>query len=685
VPGRSRTGPDRPPCTNSGVRESDGHGPVAPPGARKLPTVTDRPGRHGEGRQPPSAGGADDQRASFDLPVRSGHAQGSIDTETLIAIERAAASVVEPVSRLWHDVARSVDASVSPQTLDAVLRDSLETMARLLSVNAVAVLIANETGDELVARAAIWLSEEVTLGLGIRAGQGMAGRVLASRSPLVLGDLSTHPVVNPALRHSGLRSVVAVPLLSGDQPLGVLYAASYDLDRFAAEDAALLQVAGDRLAAALDRVRLFEREREARRTAAFFARAAQVLAEATDLRETLDRLALLAVGALGEICLIDVVGEDGQITRMVAKHRDPAMQPAVERLRTEFSPDPSGRHPGIRAILEGGSSWSTSMDDEFLRSTTVSDDHFELVKALGFRSYLTVPLAAARRVVGSVTCVSTSRPFAPEDISFAEQLASHVASVVDNARRYESAFRTSQILQSSLLPADLPTVPGLDVDVRYLTANRGIEVGGDFYDLVLLPSGAALFMIGDVAGHDRAAAAEMGRLRSAARALAGRADAPASLLAALRASWPLLGMDRMATALFGLLDPATGAVSAVSAGHYPPLVVSRRTASFAPVHAGAPLGVTATPDTASAPTGREWRATLLPGEVLLCYTDGAIDERVAGPAASMERLAAVAGGGALSAAEVCDRVVGLLDPTRSDDVALLALSLRRPVDEGQPG
>lgn len=605
----------------------------------------------------------------------------------MIAIERAAASVVEPVSRLWREVARSVDASFSPQTVDAVLRDSLDTMARLLSVQAVAVLVANDTGDELVARAAIGLSEEVTLGLGIRAGEGMAGRVLASRTPLVLADLSSHPVVNPVLRHSGLRSVVAVPLVSGDQPLGVLYAASYDLDRFTEEDAALLQVAGDRLAAALDRVRLFERERDARRTATFFARAAQVLAEATDLSETLDRLAVLAVGALGEICLIDVVGEDGQITRMVAKHRDPAMQASVDRLRSDFPPDPSGRHPAVRAILEGGSSWSTEMTDDFLRSTTVSDAHFELVKALGFRSYLTVPLAVPRRVVGSVTCVSTSRRFSPEDISFAEQLASHVASVVDNARRYESAFRTSQILQSSLLPANLPTVPGLDVDVRYLTANRGIEVGGDFYDLVLLPSGAVLFMIGDVAGHDRAAAAEMGRLRSAARALAVRASTPSSLLASLRESWPLLGMQRMATALFGLLDPWTGAVSAVSAGHYPPLVVSNAAASFASLRVETPLGVTAarapadvTP--AGSPAGREWRATLLRGEVLLCYTDGAIDERVAGAAASMQKLADVARDGALGAGAVCDRVVGALDPNRADDVALLALSLRPPDGPG---
>jgi len=622
---------------------------------------------------------AQGQPPIFDWPDPGTAAAPELDAGTLIAIERAAAAVVEPVSRLWREVATSADESVSPQSLDAVLRDSLETMARLLSVNTVAVLIANDAGDELVARAAVGLPEEVTLRIGIRAGSGMAGRVLENRKPLLVGDLSAMEVVNPALRNSGLRSVVAVPLSSGGETLGVLYAASYELNRFSASDASLLQVVGDRLAAALDRVRLFEREREARRMAAFFGRAAQVLAEAVDLRETLDRLAELAVGAIGEICLIDVMGEDGRIVRMVAKHRDAELQSAVERLRTEYPPDVEGRHPGILAILHGRSSWSSEMSDSFLRETTVSEGHFELVKSLGFRSYLTVPLVAQRRVVGAVTCVSTSRRFERDDMTFAEELARHVAAVVDNARRYESAFRTSQILQSSLLPGELAEIDGLRVAVRYLTANRGIEVGGDFYDLVALPSGMALFVIGDVAGHDRSAAAEMGRLRSAARALAGTSASPSALLSSLRASWELLGMQRMVTAVFGFVDPTSGSLALVSAGHYPPLLVSAGSASYVDVRSAPPLGVWGPPDHASAGC-EEWRGRLGSGQVLLCYTDGAIDERVAGPDESMERLAAVAARGAVTPPAVCDRVVEVIDPNRADDVALMALSLRPTAD-----
>lgn len=753
----------------------------------------------------------------------------NVDLGELLEIERAASGVVEPVSRLWLELTASADRVVTPRSLDAALRGALETMGRLLSANSLAILLANEAGNELTMRAAIGLSEELSVGLGIHAGEGMAGRVLKTREPLVVGDLSAIHVVNPVLRHSGLRSVAAVPLLSDDHPLGVVWAGSYERDRFTAADAELLQVVADRLGAALDRVRLFERERSARREAerlaeriariqrataelaatyssgdvaeamvrvlesdlpvwravwllrdeqleltasssdpppgwdrivalgddapqahvfrtghasygvttepgsteqswaalpvitrggpvgalamvadggdwftpderlllalivgqasqaferaqlvaaerqageraSFFASAAQVLAEADDLAETLDRLAGLAVSTIGEICLIDVIGEDGRIARMAAKHRDPGLQPLVERLRTEFPPDPEGKHPAVRAITSGESTWAEHISDEFLRETTVSDGHLALVRELGFHSYLTVPLVASGSVVGSVTCVSTSTRFSRDDMTFAEELARHVAAVVDTARSYESAFHTSQILQSSLLPGRLPEVAGVRVETRYLTANRGLEVGGDFYDVLSLPTGHVMFTVGDVAGHDRGAAAQMGHLRSAARALAGQASTPSSLISALRAAWPFLGFERIATAFVGLLDPSSGELSVASAGHYPPLVVAASGATFLPLVPSPPLGM-------EAPLAAEWHGKLGAGQVLIGYTDGAIDERVAGAEESMANLIRAAESGDVTPVAVCDRLVAAISSERADDVALLAVAI----------
>lgn len=789
-----------------------------------------------------------------------------LDVEKLVAVERAAVAAGEPVARFWRDLAASAETAVTPHSLDTLFRDSLQAMIRLLGVNTVAILLANETGDELVARAAIGLSEELTLGLGIRAGEGMAGRVLASRRPLLVGDLSAIHVVNPVLRDSGLRSVVAVPLLAGGHPLGVMYAASYEQDRFTEPDASLMELLADRLAAALDRVRLFERERAARRQAErladrigrmqrvtatftssatveelaaaltgalveeadggspwwaavwlldrtslvpvhhsthgaplpapvamdlgadrtpavaarrrravylagpkapprtvghllvghgppsidpdvspdepeepfaggafaavpilsedgcfgvlglayagwrpfdaderefidavvrqaslaldrarlsaerehlaamanFYAMAARELADASDLRETLERLADLSLQALGEICSIDMFDEDGRIVRMVAKHRDPALQPIVDRLRDEFTPELVGWHPAAEVLRSGVTRWSDHLGIEFLRGASPDPDHFALAQALGYRSYVTVPIVAGGGVMGALTVVSTSRSFAPDDVAMAEQLAHQVAGLIDNARRFDTAAHTSRVLQASLLPRQLPQVPGLSIHSRYLAGARALEVGGDFYDVYRLPTGQVAFAIGDVAGHDRSAAALMGHVRTATRALAGHTGCPAALVDAVRGTWSVLEFDRIATAIVGAVDPGTGAVALASAGHYPPLLVDGGpTATYLPLRPGPPFGVPAGPAV-------QWEGTLAAGQLLLLYTDGAVDERGTGIEASMAALAVAAAVPSPDPATVCDRVVARLTADRVDDAALLALRFDGP-------
>jgi hypothetical protein len=352
----------------------------------------------------------------------------------------------------------------------------------------------------------------------------------------------------------------------------------------------------------------------------------------------------------------------------VALHRDPSLQPLVDRLSRQYPPDPRGRHPVVDVIANGRTSWSQEMSDELLRDTTRDADHYALVKELSFRSYLAVPLLTGGEILGAVAIVSASRSFGPDDVAFAERLAQQVAAVVYNARRYDAAMRTAHILQSSLLPRTLPHLPGLQVDTRYLPGTRGLEVGGDFYDLVVLPSRRAGFMIGDVAGHDRDAAALMGQLRSAARALAGRVHSPASLIEELQWSWDLLGFDRIATALIGRLDPSNGDLILASAGHHPPLLLSPEGGRFLPVVPSAPLGAPATSAT-------NWEGRIDRSQTLLLYTDGVLDDRSGDGEGSMTRLARLAAAGDLHPTAVCERVVSELPTHRSDDVALLALRI----------
>ncbi len=195
------------------------------------------------------------------------------------------------------------------------------------------------------------------------------------------------------------------------------------------------------------------------------------------------------------------------------------------------------------------------------------------------------------------------------------------------------------------------------------------DAGGDFYDVVRLPRDRIGLLIGDVEGHDTVAAATMGQLRSASRALAGQVHEPCELIDALRWSWHLLGFTRFATALVVRLDPHTGEVSMASAGHLPPAHVrAGGEAHFADVEPSPPLGAPGSP-------ARGHELTLERGDLLFLYTDGLIEQRSVGLEERLDQLLAALWDPAEGPVdELCGRVLSRLGPSkRQDDVAILGL------------
>ena len=240
--------------------------------------------------------------------------------------------------------------------------------------------------------------------------------------------------------------------------------------------------------------------------------------------------------------------------------------------------------------------------------------------------------------------------------------------------------RVKESLQRAVLPARLPVVEGVELAARYLPADEPSLVGGDWYDAFCLPDGSVAVATGDVVGHDLDAAATMGQVRNALRAYAFGDDSPATVLARLNRLIIGLGDDGLATALFGRLDPVQGTFRWASGGHPPPLLIGAAGVRFLDNPAGMMVGADPAAVYAHAQT------SLDPGDLLVLYTDGLIEQRYhdldVGFAALLRAADDLAGRPAETVcAALTDRM--LPDQEHEDDVCLLVLRLlpdehRRP-------
>lgn len=333
------------------------------------------------------------------------------------------------------------DAALSHLGADDLLATLLRRVREILNADTAAVLLLDGSGRQLIAAAASGLEEEVSQGVRIPVGRGFAGRIAAERRPIILDHVDHGNVLNPILMDKGIRSLAGVPLLVHGAVLGVLHVGTVHDRVFTAEDAALLQLAADRAAT------------------------------------------------------------------------------AVQSLRSR------------------------------------------------------------------------------ED---------HAAAVV---------------LQRSLVPSALPGVRGAEIAARYVPGSG--QVGGDWYDAFVLPSGELGMVVGDVAGSGLSAAVIMGRIRSALRAYALEFPGPADVLRKLdRKMQYFEAGDVMATVSYAVLDKDSGQLAISSAGHLPPVIAAPgQRGAMAEIAVDLPIGV------ADAARRQVTTLALAPGAVLCLFTDGLVERR----------------------------------------------------------
>jgi PAS domain S-box-containing protein len=497
---------------------------------------------------------------------------------------------------------------------------------------------------------------------------------------------------------SGNQGWAAIPLTVEGRTIGAIGVSFPELRDFPEEERTFMLALGRQCAQALERARLYEAERSARSEAeeaedrlAFLAEASEVLASSLDIEITLSSIARLAVPRLADWCTIDLLDEDGTIRQVAVIHRDPSKEALARELRERYPPEREPPHPIWKVLLSGQPELASEIGDHGLVTRAKDPLHVKLLRQVGIRSHMVVPLVARGKTMGTISLIrgEPGRPYQEDDLILAENLGQRAAVAIDNSRLYhaelaarEEAERAgelqrniAQTLQRSLLPASLPDIPQVQLAARYRAAGEGNEVGGDFYDAFEVVDGAWILTIGDVCGKGPEAAAVTGLARHTLRAVAFHEPRPSRILSMLNdAILREIGDERFCTVCCIRVRPsADGFRITVSSGGHPLPLVLRADGSVE--SAGRPsllLGVLPEVD----PT--DHALDLWPGDAIVLYTDGVVEEDRQAIEPGTLRLARIVQGcagkdAAAIAAAIEHSVVELGPEAPRDDFAVLVL------------
>jgi serine phosphatase RsbU (regulator of sigma subunit) len=409
---------------------------------------------------------------------------------------------------------------------------------------------------------------------------------------------------------------------------------------------------------------------------ALMAEATSTLIATLDMSELLDRLARMCVPLLADWVYLTLLDEYGAIRDAVALHRDGREADLQEFTALHVMHLPT-RSPSRRSITTSQPVLLPELTPEIIAEAITSPGAREVFHRLGGSSVLTVPMVARRRTLGAIALVraSGSRGFTRDDVELIEDLAGRAALAMDNVRLYQREHIVADTLQRSLLPV-LPEVRGIESAAHYVSASSAADVGGDFYDLLELPDGSVGIVVGDVVGHDVAAAAAMGHLRGVLRACIWDAEDadPGQVLARVDRLVQGLRVASLATMVYAraLRPVAPGQpwrLHVANAGH-PPMLLRMPGGAVRVLDkvTGMLVGVDAATQ----------RDTVLlevpPGSTLIAYTDGLIERPGADMDQGITELCERVAAAPLDARprELCDAAVsGALD--HRDDVALIAV------------
>ena len=408
------------------------------------------------------------------------------------------------------------------------------------------------------------------------------------------------------------------------------------------------------------------------------AETGRVIGSLLDPEEMLIRVAAVLVPDLADWCVAYLTPDRGAaITPVAMAFDEPDKEQAVRRELTQYPVDPD--HPAglARVIATGTPELMSDVGEAELMAMAQDPVHLDLIRAERIRSRMLVPLSSHDRTFGAFSLVTSGsgRVFDADDLRLAEEIGRRTGAALENARLYSERSQIATTLQESLLPPELPSIPGLRAAARFRPTGEVGVVGGDFYDLFQAGPDRWAVAVGDVCGKGPDAAAVTALARYTLRAAAMREGSPSRSLAMLNEALLRQRSDlRFCTVTYAHVEPGAGAVRiTLSSGGHPLPLVLRRDGSVEWLGShGTLLGVVPDPDLGDSQTD------LMPGDALVLYTDGVSEARGANGSLDEPALARlVAGCAGLDAEAIAARVeeaaLEVQAGTPRDDIAVVVL------------
>jgi sigma-B regulation protein RsbU (phosphoserine phosphatase) len=410
---------------------------------------------------------------------------------------------------------------------------------------------------------------------------------------------------------------------------------------------AIAELTAGQMALLIENQRLEAAHDERRGWLLYLAEAGELLAQSMNVELTAALVPRLIVPRLGLWCAVHMLSEYGELTLAALTHAD---ETAIGRLGT----DVEDMLPALRRAMD-------------------SDG---LVPLPGPREGIAFPLTVRGEQLGTLSVGRPAgRAHLPDELAVISDLGRRTVLAIDNARVHDNRSRITTTLQRSLLPPQLPAIEGLEVAGQYVPAGAGLDVGGDFYDVMALPDQGWLLVVGDVSGKGAGAAAVTGLVREVLHTLALDYQDPAHTLTRLNATLVERGggyFCTLALALLTAIGPGIFDVSLHLAGHDQPVLLRADGSTSLVGDGGTALGLL---DQIKTP-----RTTIRldRGDALVFYTDGVTERRrgtiLYGQRRLRSAIAALAGSpAAVLASQLRASVMAFSPNTPRDDIAILAL------------